>query len=191
MQISRSDSEKFAEKLGRAVTSKLTGAAASAGLLSLISSFGAAGTGTAISSLSGAAATNATLAWLGGLFGGGMAVGAAATGGLVVAVGFGVYALLGSEARDFDDLSEIEKRIVQSTGLLIAAINQVLEDDEKTLTFDEAERLLLNALRPTHTLLKEKRKISSKILMQRIALRLNSTRSLISRKTCSMVLSIS
>jgi len=154
-QISRSDSEKFAERLGRAVTSRLTGAAASAGLLSLVSSFGVAGTGTAISSLSGAAASNATLAWVGSLFGGGMVAGTAATGGLMFAVGFGVYALLGSEARNFEDLSENEKRIVQSTGLLIAAINETLEDEEKTLTFDEAERLLLNTLRPIHVSLKE------------------------------------
>ena len=155
LQISRSDSEKLAEKLGRAVTSKLTGAAASAGLLGLVSSFGVAGTGTAISSLSGAAATNATLAWVGGLFGGGMAAGAVVTGGVMTAVAFGVYGLLGSEARGFEDLSDSEKRIVQSTGLLIAAINEVLEDGSKTLSIDEADRLLLNTLRPIFDLLNE------------------------------------
>lgn len=51
---------------------------------SAVMAFGAASTGTAISSLSGAAATNATLAWLGGgslaAGGGGMAAGTAVLG---------------------------------------------------------------------------------------------------------------
>ena len=155
LQVSRSDAEKLAEKLGKAVTSKLAGAAAAGGLLSLVSSFGAAGTGTAIASLSGAAANSATLAWVGSLFGGGMAAGAVMTGGLGVAVGVGVYALLGSEARNFDDLSETEKRIVESTGLLIAGINQTLECSSSRLGVDEAETFLINNLRPLHTLMVE------------------------------------
>ncbi len=52
-----------------------------------VMAIGAASTGTAISTLSGAAATNATLAWLGGgalaANGGGMALGSAVLGGLV------------------------------------------------------------------------------------------------------------
>lgn len=155
LQVSRSEAEKLAQRLGKAVTSKLAGAAAAGGLLTLVSSFGAAGTGTAIASLSGAAANSATLAWVGSLFGGGMAAGAAVTGGLGVAVGIGVYALLGSEARRFEDLSEIEKRIVESTGLLIAAINQTLEDDSMRLSVDDAEVLLVNNLRPLHALIME------------------------------------
>lgn len=55
---------------------------------SAIHTLGIASTGTAISTLSGAAATNATLAWLGGgalaVGGGGMALGTAVLGGLVV-----------------------------------------------------------------------------------------------------------
>lgn len=60
----------------------VTGVGINAGLTSAVTTFAAASTGTAISSLSGAAATNATLAFLGGgslaTGGGGMAVGAAA-----------------------------------------------------------------------------------------------------------------
>lgn len=155
LQVSRSDAEKLAEKLGKAVTSQLAGAAAAGGLLSLVSSFGAAGTGTAIASLSGAAANSATLAWVGSLFSGGMAAGAAMTGGLGVAVGFGVYVLLGSEARNFVDLSETEKRIVESTGLLIAGINQTLKGSSSRLGVDEAESFLINNLRPLHALMVE------------------------------------
>jgi hypothetical protein len=63
--------------------------AASQGTIGLVGLFGAASTGTAISSLSGAAAWNATLAALGGgslaAGGGGMALGAAVLGGITVA----------------------------------------------------------------------------------------------------------
>ncbi|WP_448380817.1 hypothetical protein [Gloeomargarita sp.] len=63
--------------------------AASQGTIGLVGLFGVASTGTAISSLSGAAAWNATLAALGGgslaAGGGGMALGAAVLGGITVA----------------------------------------------------------------------------------------------------------
>ncbi|SNY41250.1 hypothetical protein SAMN06265827_12824 [Orenia metallireducens] len=59
-----------------------TGASAGLGALSLAGSVGVASTGTAISSLSGAAATNATLAWFGG--------GSLASGGLGMAGGMAI-----------------------------------------------------------------------------------------------------
>ena len=65
-----------------------TGTAAGLGTWSLVSLFGTASTGTLISSLSGIAAHNATLAWLGGgalaVGGGGMAAGAAVMAGIIV-----------------------------------------------------------------------------------------------------------
>jgi len=67
------------------VTAAGAALAASQGTIGLVGLFGAASTGTAISSLSGAAAWNATLAALGGgslaAGGGGMALGAAVLGG--------------------------------------------------------------------------------------------------------------
>jgi hypothetical protein len=60
MQISPSDAEKVAAQFGTAVASKIAGLATTGALLALVSSFGTAGTGTAIASLSGAAAANAT-----------------------------------------------------------------------------------------------------------------------------------
>jgi hypothetical protein len=79
----------------------LAGAAFYAGATSLIAAFGAASTGTAISSLGGIAATNATLAWFGGgslaAGGFGMAGGSVVlTGGLtlvVIGTGVAVYAV--------------------------------------------------------------------------------------------------
>ena len=67
----------------------VTGVGVNAGVTTAVTTFATASTGTAISSLSGAAATNATLAFLGGgslaSGGGGMAVGAAALN--LVAIG--------------------------------------------------------------------------------------------------------
>ncbi len=57
-------------------TAKVTGVATTASLFGIVSTLGTAGTGTAIGALSGAASTSATLAWIGGLVGGGMAAGA-------------------------------------------------------------------------------------------------------------------
>lgn len=68
-------------------TAKVTGAAATAGIFGLVSTLGTAGTGTAIGTLSGAASTSATLAWIGGLFGGGMAAGAVVLPAVGIAVG--------------------------------------------------------------------------------------------------------
>jgi hypothetical protein len=73
------------------------GAAAGVGSWTLVSAFGIASTGTPIVMLSGVAATNATLAWLGGgalaAGGGGMAAGVVTLGGLVAipAVLFSAY----------------------------------------------------------------------------------------------------
>lgn len=82
------------------------GAAFASGAMLAASTYGVAGTGTAISSLSGAAATNASLAWLGGgtvaSGGGGMAAGAAVlTGGaFVVAAGVAVVGYYGYKMYD-------------------------------------------------------------------------------------------
>jgi len=67
------------------------GAAFTCGAMWVATTWGTAGTGTAISSLSGAAASNAAMAWLGGgtvaSGGGGMAAGAAVlTGGAAIAI---------------------------------------------------------------------------------------------------------
>lgn len=89
------NSLKEMKSIGLGATSVLTGVGSgiAAGTLlawgsyGAVSALGVASTGTAIAGLSGAAATNATLAWLGGgslaAGGGGMALGTAVLGGLV------------------------------------------------------------------------------------------------------------
>ena len=64
-----------------------SGVSTAVGSWALVSSLGSASTGTALATLNGVAATNATLAWFGGgslaAGGGGMAAGSAALGGIV------------------------------------------------------------------------------------------------------------
>lgn len=78
------------ERMGLSFTGSLTAAGiAAGGTFMAVSTFGVASTGTAIGTLSGAAATNATLAWLGGgsiaAGGAGVAGGMAVLGGIAVA----------------------------------------------------------------------------------------------------------
>jgi len=116
MQISSSDSDKLASQFSNAVLAKVSGAVASGSLIALVATYGTAGTGTAIASLSGAAATNATLAWVGGLLGGGMATGVVLTGGIGLVAGLAAYKLLSSERRSFESLSEVVRIPVNVTG---------------------------------------------------------------------------
>lgn len=75
----------IAKNMARGTTAGLSTAL---GAWALVGTLGTASTGTAIATISGAAATNATLAWLGGgalaAGGGGMAAGAAVLGGIVL-----------------------------------------------------------------------------------------------------------
>ncbi|MDC7690378.1 hypothetical protein [Vogesella indigofera] len=89
------------------------GTLAGVGAVGLATSFGVASTGTAISTLSGAAATNATLAWLGG--------GSLAAGGLGVAGG---TAVLGG---------------IVAVPLLIAFAASATSKSEKALTEARAQ----------------------------------------------------
>lgn len=155
MQISAGEAEKAAGQFGAAIASKITGVATTGALLALVGTFGTAGTGTAIASLSGAAATNATLAWVGSLLGGGMAAGAVLTGGLGIIAGLGAYKLLGSERRAFECLLDVEQRIVQSCWFLIAMIDDLLADETRRVDADVATGLLNNTLLPLQALLTE------------------------------------
>ncbi|WP_155947297.1 hypothetical protein [Pseudorhodobacter ferrugineus] len=98
-----------------------------------INTLGTASTGAALAGLSGAAKTTATLYWVGGLVGGGVAAGTAVLG--VGAVGAGIYgsikirrAILG-HARRTEGLSEEEQAILKAADALIAAIQNTLNSD--------------------------------------------------------------
>src|SRR6056297_623178 len=73
--------------------SKLAAAGIYAGAVGAIGAFGAASTGTAIATLSGAAATTATLYWVGSMVGLGVAAGSLIVAGGALAAGVPVAIL--------------------------------------------------------------------------------------------------
>lgn len=97
-----------------------------AGTYSAVMTFGVASTGTAISTLSGAAATNATLAWLGG--------GSLATGGFGIAGGMwvlgGLVAGTALAIMGFSLNSKAEKALTQAYEY-DAEVNQAIASMEK------------------------------------------------------------
>lgn len=127
----RQDSEKRTRIFVNAVISKTTGIAAVTGIATLISAFGAASTGAAIGSLTGAAATTAQLYWFGSLIGLGTAAGGVllAGTGIGIGVGGGLVAKrwLFGKSRPEDDLQEHEKAILVASITLIRAIRQQIE----------------------------------------------------------------
>lgn len=136
-------SHQFAQMMKGSVGGTLGGATLAAGAYGLAGVIGTASTGTAIGTLSGAAASNATLAWLGGgtLSAGGLgtAGGAALLGGLVA-----VPAVLGlmyfgqnqakqklNAARDFrDEVDAFEEQI----NTVIAQTERIREGAELMLS---------------------------------------------------------
>tara|TARA_R110001592_G_scaffold143304_1_gene365982 strand:- start:14296 stop:16077 length:1782 start_codon:yes stop_codon:yes gene_type:complete len=155
LQISYKEAEGWLGEFGKLLSAKIAGVAGTVTLFGLVSTFGTAGTGTAIASLSGAAATNATLASIGGLVGGGMAAGALVMSGVGILVGIGAYKLLASEARDFDSLPDEDKQIVSTAGTLLAAIQEQLDQAEIELTAEEASLFVEQSLVPFHEYLEE------------------------------------
>jgi len=115
-------------KLSRALAAKLGLASTSAGIFSLASLVGTASTGTAISSLSGAAFTNASLAWLGGSVVAGTAVLGVASiaGGIGAALGLtwlGTKYVYG-DARKPEELSAEERKAVDACMALAIAFRE-------------------------------------------------------------------
>ena len=111
--------------LGGGVLGVAGGFAAAGGTTAAVTALGTASTGVAISSLSGAAATNATLAALGGgsiaAGGGGMALGttilSATTAGVGLLIGGVIFSLVGSSIE----------------GKADKAVEQMLKNEEKVL----------------------------------------------------------
>lgn len=140
----------------------MAGAAAGAaysGAMGLATSVGVASTGAAISGLSGAAATNATLAWLGGgalsAGGGGMALGSLVLGGITVgpalAIGGFVLAGQGEEAltkiRKYEaEVNVAVEKIQVLHDMLRQVRNRLLELEELLQELDYRSQKLLDEL---------------------------------------------
>ena len=147
LQTSAKDAAGLVDTIGKATIAKLSAVGATAGIMGLVASLGTAGTGTAIASLHGAAAASATLAWIGGIVGGGMMAGTVLTGGLGVAVGVGAYKLLSSKARDYSSISERERYFVDSCIILIKYIDEWLLKNE-SIECSELKLFAKNSLEP-------------------------------------------
>ncbi len=154
LQTSSESAYNYTKEAGQILTSKLVGVGISGGLLSLVSSFGTASTGTAISTLAGASATNATMAWVGSMVGGGMFAGTVLSGGLAIGVGVVAYKLLSSDAREYSDISVIERDIVDRCIFIIRLIDE-LNNRLTLLNKKEIGNMLKDYILPLHTLLIE------------------------------------
>jgi len=114
-------------RIVRALSVKLAAAGTTAGLFSIASILGTASTGTAISSLSGAAFNSAALAWIGGsvVTGGWIVLGAAAAGGAVAY--FGSRAVISKwtgKRRKKKSLDPQEMRFVETCLMLATAFRE-------------------------------------------------------------------
>jgi hypothetical protein len=152
----RTASVHAVEILGGVASSALSGVATSVAVYGLVGTLGSAGTGAAIGTLSGAAATNATLAWLGGgtiaAGGGGVAAGTVVLGGLVVGPAILVASFF-AHAKAGDIENKVERHISEMdideankwklVGALDAVLARVTELKETTLNVQrELEELL-------------------------------------------------
>jgi hypothetical protein len=120
LQVSHKDSSRLAS----ALIAKTSGAAGAAGVLGLVGAFGSASTGTAIAGLSGAAASNATLFWLGSLVGGGVFAGTILTGGIGLVGGYVGLRLWKGKPRSIESLTDEEKAFVDTCLGLVKAFRE-------------------------------------------------------------------
>lgn len=129
MQIKPSN----ADRIVNASVAKLGVVGATAGVYGIASLVGTAGTGTAIGTLSGAAANSATLAWIGGS----VFTGTIVVGGIAIVGGWGAMRLWKGKPRQFETLSEQEQNIVSACANLAKAFKEQAEStkeaDENTM----------------------------------------------------------
>ena len=150
-------SVQAAEVLGGLTSSGAAGVSTAAGVYGLVSTLGTASTGTAIGTLSGAAAKSATLAWLGGgslsIGGGGVAAGTMVLGGLVVGPALlvaGFFANSKAEkvetevAENIAEMDIAEAQMEQQLAVVKIVLRRVDEVYEATDKTDQALQSLLD-----------------------------------------------
>ena len=150
-----------ASATGAAVGGAAAGAGASAGAYAAVAAFGTASTGAAISGLSGIAARNATLAWLGGgslaSGGGGIAAGVATLANVALAplailpaVVMGLKAKRQSEKIDeaIAEMNVSEAEIGRHRAELTAVQGRVREASEAITNMEQALKDILRLASP-------------------------------------------
>lgn len=156
IKAERVDMEKMTNALTSAVTGSLAGLAASGGAYLGVGALATASTGTAISGLSGAAATNATLAWLGGgslASGGlGMAGGMAVMGGLVagplLAIGGSIFASKAAEKKEeaYENWKKVEAA-AEKLKVVVSKLNAIAKyTRECNSTFKKVDEIWADKL---------------------------------------------
>ena len=159
----RTASVNAVEVLSGLTSSALAGVGTSAAVYGLVSTLAAASTGTAITALSGAAATNATLAWLGGgtiaAGGGGVAAGTVVLGGLAVGPAILVASFF-AHAKAGDIENQVQKHISEMdvdeaskwklVGALDAVLARVTELKDSTIKLKNELDHILSVSSPTN-----------------------------------------
>ena len=121
--VMNAEPRSFRKLLASAAVAKVGAAGASYGVFGLASLFGTASTGTAIGTLSGAAAESATLAWLG--FGSMATGGALIVPAVMVAGGYVLLKVWRGKARQPESLSANERENVSACmGMAVALREQ-------------------------------------------------------------------
>lgn len=135
-KVKNSINDPTGKYLGTAVAGSTVGAAVAAfgptAAMAIATTFGTAATGTAISSLSGIAATNAALAWLGG--------GALAAGSAILALAGPIGLTIGGAAAGFAALTASKK----NREIAFEANKLVLEMDSKKRRLSFVKDSILN-----------------------------------------------
>jgi hypothetical protein len=109
-----------ADRIINATVAKVGAVGATAGVYGVASLVGTASTGTAIGTLSGAAANSATLAWVGGS----VFTGTIVVVGIAIVGGWGAMRLWRGKPRKYEELSEIEQNIVTACANLGKAFKE-------------------------------------------------------------------
>ncbi len=123
-----------AGRVVRGLAAKLGGVGATAGVFSIASIFGTASTGTAISTLSGAAFNSAALAWIGGSVASGALIvsGVGILGGIVAYLGARhLLSGINGKTRKKEQLDDQEARVVETLLLLAASFRKQSGIDAK------------------------------------------------------------
>lgn len=138
--------------ISRLAGGQAAGVAATGTVYASVAAFGTAGTGTAIGTLSGAAATSATLAWIGGLVGGGMAAGGIVLAGVGLIAGLTINfywrKLYLGRPKKAEDLAPFETKTLISARCLLGPLRNFRAEKTALPTSDELRVFAVQGLDP-------------------------------------------
>lgn len=141
-----------ATRVATMAAGKVVGTVSTGSILMFVASFGYASTGTAIASLSGAAASSATLYWIGSWFGAGVLGGTMAVILFPIAITFLVVRVLRKRVfgipRPTRTLEAFEAKAIYSASQMAAAITPYLSANGPKATREELRVLSKEGILP-------------------------------------------